>query len=41
MSWQSYKQPTMAFPSIESRYIVVDLKEALWLSQLFKNLGFD
>lgn len=40
MSWQSHKQATMAFPSTESRYILVDLKEALWLWQLLKDLGF-
>jgi hypothetical protein len=40
MSWQSHKQPTMAFPSPASRYLVVIWRKALWLWQLLKDLGF-
>jgi hypothetical protein len=42
ISWQSKKQATIAFSSIESEYISIALttKEAMWLCQSFNDLKF-
>ncbi len=42
ISWQSCKEPNVVFSSIKSKYIdaIIATKEALWLWQLFKDLGF-
>jgi len=42
ISWQSYRQATIALSSIEAKYIACALvtKEAMWLRQFMKEIGF-
>ena len=42
ISWNSKRQPTIALSTTEAEYMVATqgIKEAIWLKQLLKDVGF-